>query len=92
MGVTIKPVTLPSGLPEQDLGNPVVQQFAGEGMETVEAATTEDPLSIFSTSDTRRKSRSTSPPIPGKNGKASIPQDVVQGLVAPGSRSTSRAA
>jgi hypothetical protein len=29
MGVTITPVALPSGLPEQDLANPVVQQFAG---------------------------------------------------------------
>jgi N12 class adenine-specific DNA methylase len=49
MGVQITPVPLPSGLPEQDLANPTVQEFAGKGMETVAAA--EDPLSVFSTAE-----------------------------------------
>jgi hypothetical protein len=37
MGVTIKPEQLPDGLAGRDLADPVVQQFAGEGMATVRA-------------------------------------------------------
>jgi hypothetical protein len=82
MGVIVTPVALPDGLPEQDLSNPVVQQFAGEGMRTVEAAGDQGaPFVAPVGGNTEGKPGK----IPGDQAsKANIPQDVVSELVKAG--------
>jgi hypothetical protein len=87
MGVSITPVQLPSGLPEQDLANPVVQQFAAEGMANVDDAVRQTPFESETTVEVNGEKRTLKVNVPSGTplrSNANIPQDVVQGLIAHG--------